>query len=672
MAFGQQVILERTSWGVRIGKRFGLVGPNGAGKTTLLKLIAGELDPDGGSIVYSGQSVGYLKQETEEVAGDISVIDEALKAFSEVLDLERDEQRLIQEMDAHPDHETAEYQRFLHDFNTVHEKLLAADIHMIRPRTESVLSGLGFDATDFDRNLSTFSGGWRMRIALAKLLLVQPDVLLLDEPTNHLDIDSIDWLEGYLKTYPGTVVLVSHDRYFLDRMVNTTVELIQGQLTEYAGNYSFYLQDRVIRREQMRAAYTNQQKMITETERFITRFRSKNTKASQVQSRVKMLDRMDRVPPPPSDEASISFRFPEPPRAGRTVFEIDQFSKSYETEAGPLEVFTKAGPILIERGDKIALIGKNGAGKSTLARMLIGTEPFEGTRKEGHNVEITFFAQHQAESLDRNETALDSLRSEAPTRSETQLRTLLGAFLFRGDDVFKKIAVLSGGERSRVALARTLASPANLLILDEPTNHLDIQSIGVLAEALVQYSGTFVVVSHNRHFLDRVVNKVWRVEDGGIRQFEGNFSDYLWQTEHGTARKFEKTKNSKADSTEASKSTTTASSGPKTKEQKRLEAEERVRSRKKKIKKSGHKRGGLNNYQLKIEYSKTESEVESKEVVRSNLEAKLADPGTFADPVSGKRLLADYERVQTELKKLYTHWEELASEMSERDLTEIR
>ncbi len=656
-----------------------MVGPNGAGKTTLLKLISGEITPDGGDIVRASQTVGYLRQETEEVSPGTTVLGEAMTAFQETLDLEAEEQRIIAAMDAHEDHTSTEYQQLMAAFDRTHQQLLAKEIHMIKPRTQSVLGGLGFETDDFDRELATFSGGWRMRVALAKLLLRQPDVLLLDEPTNHLDIDSIDWLEEYLKTYPGTVILVSHDRYFLDRMVDTTVELIQGRLTEYAGNYSFYLKDRVERRELQRAAWVNQQKMIADNERFIERFRYKNTKATQVQSRVKMLEKLERVPEPPSDEATISFRFPEPPRSGKVVMELGQFSKTYPSDHGPdIPVFDNAGPVHIERGDKIALIGRNGAGKSTLARMLLGTEDFDGLRKMGHNVEITFFAQHQAASLDRNQTALDALRESAPNRSETELRTLLGAFLFRGDDVFKKVKLLSGGERSRVALARTLASPANLLILDEPTNHLDIQSIAVLAEALRQYTGTFVVVSHNRHFLDEIVGKVWRVGAGGIQQFEGNYSDYLWQVEHGTARADalpEPTRDaprpeiaSKADS-QADSGSATASSGPKSKEQKRREAEERARKRKQKIAASGSKAAGLNDYKLKKEFEQVSEEVETLESSISEMEQQLADPELFADPVKGKKLMNRYEQAKAKHEKQMTWWEELAEAMMERDLS---
>lgn len=655
------------------------MGPNGAGKTTLLKLLSGELTPDDGDIVYAGQSVGYLKQETEEVSTGTTVLEEAITAFQETLDLEAEEQRLISAMEAHEDHESDEYHRLMRSFDAVHQKLLAKEVHLIKPRTQSVLGGLGFDTEDFDRELATFSGGWRMRVALAKLLLRQPDVLLLDEPTNHLDIDSIDWLEDYLKSYPGTVVLVSHDRYFLDRMVDTTVELIQGKLTEYAGNYSFYLQDRVERRELQRNSWVNQQKMIADNERFIERFRYKNTKATQVQSRVKMLEKLERVPEPPSDEATISFRFPEPPRSGKVVMELGQFSKTYPSDHGSdIPVFRDAGPAIIERGDKIALIGRNGAGKSTLARMLLGTEDFDGLRKEGHNVEITFFAQHQAETLDRNQTALDALRDAAPDRSETELRTLLGAFLFRGDDVFKPVKVLSGGERSRVALARTLASPANLLILDEPTNHLDIQSIAVLAEALRQYTGTFVVVSHNRHFLDEIVGKVWRVGAGGIQEFVGNYADYLWQVEHGTARADappEPTREAprpeiphSGDTSGKDVASAGTSSGPKSKEQKRREAEERAKARKQKIRASGSRSAAMNDYQLKQEFDKVTASVEASEEKVADLEHQLADPDLFADPVKGKALMTQYESAKSGLEKQTTWWEELAEAMTEREL----
>jgi ATP-binding cassette subfamily F protein 3 len=677
LAFGGRVILDRVSWTVRRGMRIGLVGPNGAGKTTLLRLIAGEQQVDDGSISYGGFSVGYLKQETQESLTTRSVMDEALEAFDDVLDLERRERDLLAEMERIDDHESDAYRKAMHRFNDVHEQLTARDVHMIRPRTEAVLTGLGFDPNGLDRPLSTFSGGWRMRVALARLLLAEPDVLLLDEPTNHLDLDSIEWLEDYLKKYPGTVVLVSHDRTFLDRMTSTTAELIGGRLTEYAGNYSFYLEERKIRREHQKAAYENQQKMIADTERFIERFRYKASKASQVQSRVKQLEKLERIPEPPADQATISFRFPDPPRSGKVVLELSDFSKSYETGNGPIRVFENAGPLHIERGDKIAMVGRNGAGKSTLARMMLGTEPFDGERTVGHNVEMTFFAQHQAESLDPDRTALDALRQTAPGRSETELRTLLGAFLFRGEDVFKKVAVLSGGERSRLALARTLSSPANLLILDEPTNHLDIQSIEVLTEALRQYSGSFVVVSHDRHFLSEVSHRVWRVQDGGVVDYPGSFREYLVRFEEelhagagddaGTGDDVGTDSETQEQSGNGADERPGGGRGPKSKEQKRREAEERRKQAEARRMKGGRSVSGLNDYRLRREYERLEKEIVSAEKQKESVESDLADPDVFSDPERGKDLYARYERIRTSLSGLYEQWEEAADEIAERD-----
>jgi len=641
----------------------GLVGPNGAGKTTMLKLIAGDQPPDAGQISYGGWRVGYLRQDTQEIPAKKTVLEEALEAFADVQKLEKEEKTLIARMEELTDHTTDEYVRTMERFNHVHEELLAKDVHLIEPKTESVLSGLGFSETDMQRPLNTFSGGWRMRVVLARLLLDQPDVLLLDEPTNHLDIDSIAWLEQYLKAYPGTVVLVSHDRRFLDRMTDWTVELIQGNLTEYAGNYSYYLQERGIRREHHRAAWENQQKLIQDTERFIERFRAKASKATQVQSRVKQLEKLERIPPPPSDQSSIAFRFPPPPRSGKIVMELSRFSKSYVTEHGHIDVFKDAGPVHIERGQKIALIGRNGAGKSTLARMLLGTEPFDGERKEGHNVEMTYFAQHQAESLNPSHTPLDALRDVAYDRSETELRSILGAFLFSGDDVNKPIRVLSGGERSRVALARTLTSPANLLVLDEPTNHLDLQSIQVLIEALVQYTGTFVLVSHDRHFLDAVATCVWRVEDGHLEEYAGTYAEYEWKHDQATK---ETTRVQAAINVENKKDAPkTGGGGPKTKEQKRLEAEERKRAADSR-KRAGSKSAGLNDYQLKKQHADLEARILELETSKEDMERRLADPSSFSNPSEGKRLMEQYDRVQAQLKPLYSDWEDVAEEMSLR------
>ncbi len=663
LSFGGQRVLDGLTWTIRLDRRIGLIGPNGAGKSTLLRVIAGVQAPDEGTVVTGGTTIGYLAQDAEEGGSGRSVREEALTAFDEVLALQAEEERLMRAMEAETDPTSEAYTRLLHAFDRVHAELTAREAHLIVPRTEAVLAGLGFAPDDLDRPLATFSGGWRMRVALARLLLRRPDVLLLDEPTNHLDIDSIDWLEGYLKSYPGTVVIVSHDRYFLDRMVTTIAELSRGRITEYAGNYTFYLQAREQERERQRAAYENQQKMIAETERFIERFRYKATKARQVQSRIKMLEKLERVPPPPSDEAAMHLRFPEPPRSGRVVLELSRFSKTYATPDGPLRVFDDAGPLTIERGDKIALIGRNGAGKSTLARILNGTEPFEGTRTLGHNVTLTFFAQHQAETLNPNHTVLDALREHARGQSETELRTLLGAFLFHGDDVFKPVGVLSGGEKSRVALARTLLTPANFLILDEPTNHLDIQSINVLIEALRQYTGTFVVVSHDRHFLDQVINKVWRVEDGTVRAYLGTYSEYQWQITHGTASRFE----TPSEATSSGTPPAASGSGPKTKEQKRREAEERRRRA------GASQRNGqvdytlLNDYQLRRAYEETEAAILEKEERKAELEAALADPALYTDADRARTTTEALHAVTAELEALYARWEAVAEAVAMRE-----
>ena len=667
LAFGGQQVLDGLTWTIRLNRRIGLIGPNGAGKSTLLRVIAGQQQPDAGTVVTGGTTIGYLEQDVQEAVSGRTVIEEALEAFREVLDLQAEEARITRALAEETDHTGEAHNRLLHALDDVHTALNTREAHLIRPRTEAVLSGLGFTQEDLERPLATFSGGWRMRVALARLLLRRPDVLLLDEPTNHLDIDSIDWLEGYLKAYPGAVVIVSHDRYFLDRMVTTIAELSGGCLTEYAGNYAFYLQERAGRRELQRAAYENQQKQIAETERFIERFRYKATKARQVQSRIKMLEKLERVPPPPTDDAAISIRFPSPRRSGRVVFELSTFSKTYPTPEGAIRVFDHTGPLTIERGDKIALIGKNGAGKSTLARILHGTEPFEGTRTLGHQVDLTFFAQHQADTLNPTHTILDALREQARGQSETEIRTLLGAFLFQGDDVFKPIGVLSGGEKSRVALARTLLTPANFFILDEPTNHLDIQSINVLIEALRQYSGTFVVVSHDRHFLDQVINKVWRVEGGQVRPYLGTYTDYLWQIEHGTTGRVEKER-ARTPAPTVARTTDEAASGPKTKEQKRREAEER-RRRYQTMKRTGTLDPTLlNDYQLRRAYQETEKRILEKEERKAGLEAELADPTLYTNPERAHHLHEAYEALTEELPGLYAAWEVIAEELSAREL----
>ena len=641
-----------------------MIGPNGAGKTTLLRVMAGLQEIDDGEVAQIGE-VGYLAQDAQEITSERTVLDEALQAFDAVLALQDEEHRITEALEAEPDHSGTRYQKLLHALERVHAELVTKDIHLIRPRTEAVLTGLGFEPDDLNRPLQTFSGGWRMRVALAQILLRQPDVLLLDEPTNHLDIVSIDWLEGYLKSYPGTVVLVSHDRYFLDRMATSIADLSNGKVVDYAGNYSFYLTERQKNRELQQAAYENQQRQIAQTERFIERFRYKASRARQVQSRIKQLDRLVRLAPPPPENAQIRFRFPAPRRSGRTVLALSSFSKTYTTDAGAIRVFENAGPLTIERGDKIALIGKNGAGKSTLARILHGTEPFGGTREVGYQVDETFFAQHQAESLNPNHTALEAIQEVARGQDDTAQRSLLGAFLFTGDDVFKPVRVLSGGEKSRVALARTLLHPANFLILDEPTNHLDIQSIQVLIEAMKQYTGSFVVVSHDRHFLDQVVNTVWHAGGGTVRQYRGTYSEYQWYVEHGTASRLARETPSTpvAAPSKPAPAEKVRTGGPKTKEQKRREAEARNRAYRALQNGEAADPSLLTSNQRQKLYEQTEAAILEKEERQAEVEAALADPSIYADPARTRDLSATYQTLQEELEALYERWETLAEQL---------
>ncbi len=666
LAFAGEPVLEGLSWTITPDRqRIGLIGPNGAGKSTVLRVITGQHTPQEGTVsVGNTTTVGYLEQDAQELDTERSVVDEALRAFEHVKTLEAEERRITDRLESTDDYESDDYQKLLHRLSDIQQELVTHEAHRLRPRTEAVLAGLGFEPDELERPVRSFSGGWRMRVALAKLLLRKPQFLLLDEPTNHLDIQSIDWLEGYLREYDGTVIIVSHDRYFLDRMVTTIAELTHGQITTYAGNYSYYLEEREHRRELQRQRYENQQREIKEIERFIERFRYKADKAAMVQSRIKHLEKMERVPPPPSEQATVTIRFPEPRRSGRVVLELSRFSKTYETDEGPVQVFNDADPLTIERGEKIALIGKNGAGKSTLARILRGVEPFDGTREEGHNVDMTYFAQHQAEALNPEHTVLEAVRELAPSRGETDLRTMLGAFLFTGDDVFKRVAVLSGGEKSRVALARTLLHPANFLILDEPTNHLDIQSINVLIEALQQYSGTFVIVSHDRHFLDEVANTVWHVGGGRVQDFPGTYSDYRWHLEHGSVEAPDAHLTPETDSDQTKEKQ--RKGGPKTKEQKRREAE----LRKQQAEALANGRGDyseLNSYKLQQLYETAEADILEKEEKKSELEAAMADPALYNDADRAKEVNAEYAAIEQELAELYEEWETLAEQISARE-----
>jgi ATP-binding cassette subfamily F protein 3 len=530
--FGSKLLFENADWLITPDERTALVGANGTGKSTLMKVLAG-VDGLGGLDYGSlqrtrGMTIGYLPQDGLALAGR-SVFDECLLVFDELLGLEKEMESLSAAL-AEFDPESEAYAAAADRYSHIDQRFRAHDGYALDAQVGTVLTGLGFSKTDWRRRTEEFSGGWQMRIALAKLLLQKPSLLLLDEPTNHLDLETRNWLEDYLRTYPNGYILISHDRYFLDVTVSKIVEIWNKRLHVYHGNYEKYLQQKAERRAQLEAAYRNQKDQIEHLEAFISRFRYQATKAKQVQSRIKELDKIERIEIP-EEEPVIHFTFPQPPPSGRAVVEVADLSKSY----GPKQVLNDVS-FTIDRGDRIALVGVNGAGKSTLVRLLSGEDtPTSGVLKLGHNVLAEYFAQDQYKVLDPEARMLDDIGRTAPKVSETELRSLLGCFLFSGEDVFKRLGVLSGGERNRYALARILVSPANFLLLDEPTNHLDLRAKDVLLEAIHSFTGTVIFVSHDRYFIDRLATRVFEVADGKVHVFPGNYEDYLWRKEGGSA-----------------------------------------------------------------------------------------------------------------------------------------
>ena len=523
VSYGGWTLFDNISLLINPKDRIGLVGKNGAGKTTLLRIITGEQQPTSGAVTLNGDcTIGYLPQ-TMRVADTTTLAEETAKAFEEVLRLEAEIEALTREIAERTDYESSEYEQLLHRLNDAQDHY-----HILGGETrdadiEKTLLGLGFKRSDFGRATSEFSGGWRMRIELAKLLLRRPSIFLLDEPTNHLDIESIQWLEEYLRNYNGAVLLISHDRAFLDNVTNRTVELSLGKITDYKVSYSKYVVLRAERRAQQMAAYENQQRMIEKTEEFIEKFRYKPTKSNQVQSRIKQLERLDRLEIEEEDLATLNIKFPPAPRSGQIVAEISEAGMSF----GEKHVFSGAN-FVIEKGDRIALVGRNGEGKTTLARMLIGQlTPTEGSVRLGANVNIGYYAQNQDDLMDGDFTVYDTLDRVAVGDIRTRLRDILGAFLFRGEDIDKKVKVLSGGERARLAMARMMLEPRNLLVLDEPTNHMDMRSKDILKNAIMKYDGTVVVVSHDREFLDGMVEKVYEFRDGGVKEYLGGIYYFL-------------------------------------------------------------------------------------------------------------------------------------------------
>ena len=634
--YGEKHLFKDISVQVYGSNRIGLVGVNGAGKTTLLKIMAGVAATDDGVVSCAKHfSVGYLAQESAELFSELSLFQEAETAFAPLLALQEEVAGLHEKIRGlNPDSE--EFQILLQRQGELQHRLDGSDIYAIGGKIEKVLLGLGFRREDMEKPVSAFSGGWQMRLKLAKMLLEAPSLLLLDEPTNHLDLDSLTWVEQFLRNYQGAMVIISHDRTFLDKTTDLTWELSFGRIDVYKGNYSYYVTEKEERRAIEKGAYDNQQARIKQTMRFVERFRAKATKARQVQSRVKQLDKMELIELA-DDEQQIRFTFPPAPDSGRDMLRVDAVSKSF----GGAKVFSDVD-MLLGRGDKVAVVGVNGAGKSTFLKILAGQIDCDsGAIRLGTNVRLSYFGQHQAQELSPQLTVLETMNLAGEDMTTTRVRSLLGAFLFRGDDVLKKVSVLSGGEKSRLALAKMIATPANCMLLDEPTNHLDMSSQEVLQEAMAQYDGSIVVVSHNRYFLDSFANKVLEVKEGRITLFEGNVADYLQKQE--ALRELEREAESGGQRSGAVKPLSLDSQDSR-KERKRLEALMRQeRSR----------RAGPWLKQL----AEAEKQIETCEQQKEKLEAAMADPELYKDEKSWARTSKEYEDCKRHLDRWYGKWE---------------
>jgi len=638
-----RVLYKDLSFTVGSKDRICFAGPNGAGKSTLMKIIAGSMTPDSGNVNRAKYiEVGYLPQDGIKHSGS-TLFDEAESAFENALELK---ERLEEASDqlGSLDTSSSEYSDTLEIFGSLQLDLENYDIGKMKPTIEKVLSGLGFKASDFNRKTEEFSGGWQMRIALAKLLLQKPSILLLDEPTNHLDMDSQLWLESYIQNYQGAVILISHDRAFLDSIVRKTLAFESGKVNEFSGNYSYYIEQSAILREQIQRAYNNQQKDIAKAEQFINRFRSKARRASQAQSRLKQLERIERIELPQESEKAIKLRFPQPERSGQIVIELTNVTRSY----GENIVFRNLD-FRIDRGEKIAIIGANGAGKSTFSRILSGTDKVNlGERKTGHKVSISHFAQDHAEKLNPSMTVLETIEEVVGRDNAGNLRSLLGCFLFRGDDVFKKVSVLSGGERSRLSLAKILLKPANFLILDEPTNHLDMQSQNVLQEALLAYQGTIVIVSHNRDFLDPITDKVieFYSNDTPPKSYPGNLSDYIEK------KKREEISKPQLDEQKPKQKT---SLSPNRKETRKLQGKIRQ-----------EKAETLKPLQEKLD--SIENQIKLVEGRKLEIEKAMADPDFFKSKESTD-VTKEYKEIHTDVEKLYSNWSLISDDIEQITLS---
>ena len=644
--FGDKHLFKDISVRVHEGNRVGLVGVNGAGKSTLLKIMAGVAASDDGVVSRARNfTVAYLPQESSALVSDNTLYEEAETAFAGLLALQAEAERIHQEL-AGKDADSEGFAALLQRQGEIQHELDGSEIYSIRARIEKVLQGLGFKQEDLEAPVTSFSGGWVMRLMLAKMLLAAPSLLLLDEPTNHLDLESLTWVEDFLRSYKGAMVIISHDRTFLDRTTKLTWEISLGRLTIYKGNYSYYVKEKEERREIERAAFDNQQQKIRQTMRFVERFRAKSTKAKQVQSRVRQLEKMD-VLEMEEDERQIRFTFPPAPASGRDVLQIEGLTKSYQQKQVLRDV-----DLTLQRGDKVAVVGVNGAGKTTLVKIIAGLIDYDdGQIRFGANVKLSYFGQHQAQELSPQLTALDTMATTGVEMTITRTRSLLGAFLFRGEEVEKKVAVLSGGEKSRLALAKMIAMPANLMVLDEPTNHLDMSSQEVLQEAMAQYDGTIIVVSHNRYFLDTFVTKVLEVKDGHVAIYEGNITEYLRKVqliadEQGAGEP--------EDAAEASQRSPDDVPRENRKDKRKQEAEKRQeRSRR------------LGPWSKKL--TEAENEIEKLERKKEEMERQLADPDLYKDEHAWSRTSKDYEDCKRHLERWYERWETAQAKIDEID-----
>jgi ATP-binding cassette subfamily F protein 3 len=618
--FGSRTLYDKASLHIKPKDKIGLIGLNGRGKSTLLRILVGEYKPDGGSISMSKDvSLGFLNQDLLSYDSHEPILIVAMQAFGEALNIQKQIDEVLLEF------ETNYTDDLVEKLADLQERFEALGGYTMQARTEEILEGLGFTTEELQKPLKLFSGGWRMRVMLAKILLQQPSLLLLDEPTNHLDLPSIKWIENYLAGYEGAVIIVSHDREFLDRTTNTTVEVTGGKLVPYAGNYSFYLEEKEERNAIQKGAFENQQAQIKQAERFIERFKAKASKAKQAQSRVKALDKLERIEDVAADDAKVNIKFNFTVTPGRHILRMEHVGKKY----GEKLIFRDTH-VHIERGDKIALIGANGKGKSTLMRLVAGSEaPTTGNHQLGHNVIMSFYAQHQLESLRIENEILQEMVEAGSKRSEMELRSVLGSFLFTGDEVYKKIKVLSGGEKSRVALAKTLISEANFLLLDEPTNHLDMQSVNILIQALDQYQGTYIVISHDRFFVENVANKIWYIEDYQLKEYPGTYAEYeQWQEDREKAAKKAGLPSPSAPKPLPKPEPVKATSTPSTSKQKK-------------------------------ELEEVEARIETLEKELAQYEAQLADPATYNNASQLKDATLKFEQVKKELAAQTKRWEEL-------------